>query len=273
MNRRGSILVTVLLMAAILTVFIGVGVGRLHVARQAVRQAREDAVAEIVVRAAIERLFVQTAGRFGDLERPAIFHDPAADVEVTARDEAARVDLNLAPPQLLAGLFVAVGYDRDRATSYAGLVEARRRPDRGGRGPFEHVRQLDDVAGLPREAITRIEPYVTVASFTPRIAVAVADPRVVTAVPGFDRARLDAFLMERATALSFEGLVARYGFEPEHVTRRGGVTTRIAIKVHLGPHRARSFDIVVALLETDDEPYRIVSWDDTSDGAETRRPR
>src|SRR5215470_8435001 len=95
-----------------------------------------------------------------------------AHVAVEFCSEAARIDLNEAPKELLAGLFIALGAQPDAARQYAArIIGWRTRPKSGAQdaeaslyraaglaylprgAPFDHVGELWLVLGLPPELV------------------------------------------------------------------------------------------------------------------------
>src|SRR5215510_8911249 len=126
-----------------------------------------------------------------------------ANVAVEFRSEAARIDLNEAPKELLSGLFVALGAHQNEAAQYADRIVGWRTTPKNGaqdaeaslyrtagltylpRGaPFDHVGELWLVLGLPPELIERAWPHVTVFSGQDRVNARDAAPEVLAAVPG-----------------------------------------------------------------------------------------
>jgi len=120
-----------------------------------------------------------------------------ANVAVEFCSEAAHVDLNEAPKELLSGLFIALGAQPDAARQYADRVVGwRTTPKTGDRdeeaslyraagltyfprgAPFEHVGELELVLGLPPALVERALPHVTVFSGLDRLD---EDAGVVTA--------------------------------------------------------------------------------------------
>jgi general secretion pathway protein K len=114
------------------------------------------------------------AGRF-------TFAQGNATVTVTFRSENSRIDLNLAPKELLAGLLNSLGVEPDEALTYADRIVAWRTPLKSGQddpeeglyqgagktygprhGPFQHPDELAMLADIPASLIDRILPYVTV---------------------------------------------------------------------------------------------------------------
>lgn len=285
MNRRGSILVAVLLLASLLIVFVGVAGERLRVSSAATRSAAEDIAADVAVRGAVEQLYARTGGRFSDLVGVARVTYPGIVVEATARNEGRRVDLNLAAPALIAGVFRSVGIDPRAAEAHAAVIVDRRRdpaerPNRRKppivppQGPIEHVRQLDRLVEIPREALRLVEPFVTVTSLDARIAVMAAPREVVAALPGMDPGRVEAFLAERrGFDGKFETLMRRYGISTDHVSKDGSTATRLTMTVRIGSHRLRGYEVVVAVLPGDGEPYRFLSWNGNAIGDGPATPR
>ena len=122
----------------------------------------------------------------GDKPRPSRgsfhFRMDDADVLVTFTSEAARIDLNFAPKEVLAGLFAGLGATRAAATEDADrIIGWRTRPVPGSTndeealyaaaglnyGPrqslFTNVKnELALVAGLPPALVDRALPFVTV---------------------------------------------------------------------------------------------------------------
>lgn len=104
-------------------------------------------------------------------------------LEVRVLDESAKVDLNVAPNDLLVGLMMAVGTDFDRARQLAGSIADFRDPDNllnpeGGAEdpqyaaadlpygakdrPFETVTELRQVLGMDEALYEKLLPHVTV---------------------------------------------------------------------------------------------------------------
>ena len=126
-------------------------------------------------------------------------------VAVDFRPEAARIDLNAAPADLLAGLFAAVGADAERAGTFADRVVGWRTkanadpnvPSKEAQfyiaqhvsypprqAPFDNVLEFSLLPGLPQPVVERVLPFVTVFSGQAAIDVVTADPTVLAALPG-----------------------------------------------------------------------------------------
>jgi general secretion pathway protein K len=140
-----------------------------------------------------------------------------ADVRVSFVSEAARIDLNTAPKELLRNFFFVLGADEARAGEYADRIIAwRNRPaaDKAeaedalyraaglGYSPrqalFTHVNELALVLGMPRQLVERALPFVTVYSGSSGVDVLTAAPEVIAALPGMTTMGLSDFLNTRA---------------------------------------------------------------------------
>jgi general secretion pathway protein K len=180
-----------------------------------------------------------------------------ADVGVTFTSEAARVDLNYAPKEVLAALFAVLGAGKDAAREDAErIVGWRTRPVPGvandeearyaalGYSPrqslFTHVTELALVVGLSPALVERALPFVTVFNGSPDIDDAIAAPEVVAA---FDK-----------------GPDAANG-SPGTAARAKSPCYRVATAIRFAGGR-RSLSEVVIVLGNDREPYRVLSWQD-----------
>src|SRR5262249_24843162 len=147
-----------------------------------------------------------TRGRFG-------FRLAKSSVSVEYLSEAARINLNMAPKAMIAGLFATLGADAEAAGQFADRVVAWRSAPRANardaedglyqaagsgylprRASFNSVDELWLVPGLPAPIIERALPFVTVYSGIAEINVLDAAPEVIAALPDMTPARLDAFL-------------------------------------------------------------------------------
>jgi general secretion pathway protein K len=203
-------------------------------------------------------------------------------VVIMARSESARIDLNLASPELLAGLFLQLGVAPEEATNYAARVVDWRdeddRVEKGGaersayrglgrvdsprNGPFVHVAELGLVLGIPAAVAAAAAPYVTVASGQEQINPLLADPPVLLAIPGVSPNRVRDFLAQRAKlGATFASLIPHLGDVEEFVSEEPGRAVRFEALVRLGPNNQRRFEAVVYVAPGDKEPFRILAWD------------
>lgn len=219
-------------------------------------------------------------------------------VAVRFRSEAARVDLNAAPADLLAGLFAAVGVDaahakafsdrvigwRTKATANADtkdgsngasedapkeaqLYAKERVPYPPRQAPFENSLELSLLPGLPEPVVERVLPFVTVFSGRPGIDVAGADPMVLSALPGMTPEILAAVLKARANASGDpRDLLELLGQAKIHATVDRSKAVRAAIEVAFDNGRRVQAEVVFRLKDGGDEPYDLLYWRDDFDG-------
>jgi len=193
-----------------------------------------------------------------------------ANVAVEFCSEAARIDLNEAPKELLSGLFVALGADPEAAAQYANrIIGWRTTPKTGQRdaeaalyqtaglpylprgAPFDHVGELSLVLGLPPELVERALPHVTIFSGQDRVNARDAAPEVLAAIPGMTP---DGPGGAGRAASAAARLAAQQFDSPE-----GSAATRIIARVNFDNGRRIASEAVI-LLGDSSEPFRVLSW-------------
>jgi general secretion pathway protein K len=215
-----------------------------------------------------------------------------ANVAVDFCSEAARIDLNAAPKELLTGFFGALGAHPNEAEQYADRVVGWRTTPSSGepdkepslyaaaglsyapRGaPFAHVGELWLVLGLPPALVERAMPFVTVFSGREDVNVLDAAPEVIAALPGMSPERLGRFLGERGTLTRGSGPAAltQLGAARTGATMEGSNATRVTVRIRFDNGR-RIVSEAVILINGGDEPFRVLSWRDDIDAAPDFRP-
>ena len=209
----------------------------------------------------------------------------AGRIFVTFRSEAARVDLNSAPKRLLAGLMTGLGVNPSVAATYADRIVAWRAPtELGDSDPensfyrtsgvpylprhalFPAPEELWLVRGIPSAVIERMLPFVTVFSNVPSVNVLDAAPQVLAALPGMTPENLQSILSQRGDpSLDPHALIDMAG--GEGATLAGSRAYRITVEAEMPDGRRNSAEVVILLLESGGEPYRILSWRNASDGS------
>jgi len=209
----------------------------------------------------------------------------AGRVSVTFRSEAARIDLNMAPKAILAGLMTALGVSAADAPVYADRILAWRSSMEPGQdnpedsyyrtlgasylprhAPFPHSDELWLVRGIPPAVIGRVLPFITVFSNMRTVNVVDAAPQVVAALPDMTPVRLQQLLRDRTDPnIDPRSLVGLAG--STNATVEGAKAYRLTVAVEAPSHRQSSAEIVILLLESGDEPYRVLSWHNAFDGS------
>jgi general secretion pathway protein K len=223
----------------------------------------------------------------GDDARPAQgtfhFRMDDADVGVTFTSEAARIDLNLAPKEVLAAFFAGLGASKDAAMEVAErIVGWRTRPVPGnandeearyaalGYSPrqslFVNANELALVAGLSPALVDRALPFVTIFNGSPAIDSSIAAPEVVAALGKNAGAANDPF-GGQTTAMN--GSLA--GAEPSAPPKSDAPAAKspcYRIQTTIGFNNSRrSASEVVIVLGDKSEPYRVLAWrDDVNPG-------
>jgi general secretion pathway protein K len=210
-----------------------------------------------------------------------------ASISVAFSSEAARIDLNAAPKELLSGLFNVLGVESEQAQSYANRIIRWRTTPAGGddseaadyrraglkytpRGArFPHVGELSLVVGLPASVVERALPFVTVYSGSAQVNILDAEPEVIAALPGLTPERLSSVLAARRTARGDgQALLALLGPAQTHATVEASRASRVNIHITFDNGRRASFEVVILVFEEGQDPYAVLSWrdDDTRAG-------
>jgi general secretion pathway protein K len=204
-----------------------------------------------------------------------------ADLAVSFVSEAARVDLNAAPKELIANLLSVLGAAEDDAKEDADRIIAWRTkstPETAGnedaqyraagkpysprQGPFAHVNELGLVLGLPPALVERALPFVTVFSGASGVDVLTAPPEVIAALPGMTPLTLKQFLMDRATLPNDAAAIgAALGEARASAKAQKSQAYRILIRIRFPNDRATASEVVIGL-RSKEEPYTVLSWRD-----------
>jgi general secretion pathway protein K len=214
----------------------------------------------------------------GDKARPPRgsfhFRMDDADVVVNFTSEAARIDLNYAPKEMLAALFAGFGAKKEAANEDADRVIGwRTRLTPGATNDeealyhaaglsypprqalFAHVSELALVVGLPPALVDRALPFVTVFNGSSSVDPEIAAPEVLAALPdnGADQPKAGLSMdMSAATDASAPATDAPAAKSPCY---------RIESTVNFSNGRSTASEVVIALGDKV-EPYRVLSWQD-----------
>ncbi len=294
MNRdgqRGIALLVVLwvsvLLALIAALLVSTSRTESDLARNLAEAARARAAAEAAVMVAIKLLLdaPDASARPGD-GRAIVLEVPHGAAVVRIEDEAGKINLNLAPPELLQGLLTLVGLDRAASAALAdAIVDWRDRdqvrrpagaedeeyraaglPQLPRNGAFERLDELRLVLGMNEAIFRRVAPLVSAVSRQRLIDPYTAPLQALLAVPGINAAEVQELMAMRADTgdagqarrdqrLPTLSGVARYvgGQSP-----RDTFTIRAEARTPSGAAFTR--EVVVRLQPRRDPPYRFVDW-------------
>jgi len=293
-SPRGFVLVAVLWilvalssLAIVFSVYLSVSAHALAIGDTALQ-------AEALVSASLELTAYQLA-LAGD-KRPSHgsfhFRMDDADVNVSFLSEAARVDLNFAPKEVLAGLFAALGASKSTAKDDADrIVGWRTRPAPGSANDeealyaaaglnysprqslFVHVDELALVAGLPPALVERALPFVTVFNGSSDVDAAIAAPEVLAALPDKNaNAQGGAFGAGPASSIDPAAGRAGVAIPAGDASTAKSLCYRIEVTISVSSGRRTSSEVVIALGDKV-EPYRVLSWQDDVELHRTALPR
>jgi general secretion pathway protein K len=210
-----------------------------------------------------------------------------ADVLVSFTSEAARIDLNYAPKEILAGFFAGLGAKKDAANEDADrIVGWRTRAAPGATNDeealyhaaglsysprqalFAHASELALVVGLPPALVDRALPFVTVFNGSSGVDPTIAAPEVIAALPdkGSDQPK---------DALSIDALAAGNAPAPAATDATAAKSTcyRVEATIDFNDGRRAASEVVIALGDKA-EPYRVLSWqDDVAPRSSVRKRR
>ncbi|WP_246801214.1 general secretion pathway protein GspK [Bradyrhizobium genosp. L] len=286
--QRGFIVVAVLWILAALAGLVLIYLTYVTNTAVVVAGSTERIQAEAMVTAGLELTALQLSGTT-EAGRPTSgtfdARVGAGRVFVTFRSEAARIDLNVAPKALLAGLMTGLGAGASDAAGYADRILAWRAPTEQGdndpetafyknsgvayaprHAPFPAPEELWLVYGIPPALIERMLPFVTVFSNVAQVNVHDAAPQVLAALPNMTPEMLQSVLSQRADPTADpRALVGMTG--GEGATLAASKAYRVIVEAELPDGSRRGSEVVILLLESGDEPYRVLSWRNNSDGS------
>jgi general secretion pathway protein K len=293
-SEHGFVLVAVLWIMAALAALATIFAVYLSNSAQALAVNDVGLQAEALVSASIELTAYQLS-LVNERARPSQgsfrYRLDNADIAVSFVSEAARIDLNLAPKELLTNLLSGLGADQEQALQYADRIIGWRTPPKSDsaedevslyraaglgysprQAPFAHVNELALVLGLPPALVDRALPFVTIFSGQPKVDVLVAAPEVIAALPDMTPSGLKEFLRERPTLPRDRAAIATaLGPAQANATIEKSDFFRILVTVKFDNGRQTASEVVIGL-GGEDDPYRVLSWRDEV-AAVTSRPR
>jgi general secretion pathway protein K len=210
-REKGSIAILALWGVALIFILIAPVAfatrGELQIARNVLAESRARLAAEAGTQLGLLRLLHRhDSGAVFD-GAPEPWRQGSTQVAIAIADESGKIDLNLAPLELLGGLFVAVGIPHEPAALIACNV-LERRGDVGAGCPepatarlsrrFAVSEELAQVPGIDDRLYRRLADFVTVASGASAFDPMVASRTVLMAIPGATAGVVDSFLESRA---------------------------------------------------------------------------
>ena len=227
-----------------------------------------------------------------------------AEALVTFTSEAARVDLNAASKEMLAGLFEVLGAEQKAAAELADRIVGWRTQSKPGaadeegalylaaglnysprQAHFAHVNELSLVLGASPVLVERALPYLTVFSKSADVDVLIAPPEVIAALPGMTPEVLNDFLKQRPSLPHDQkAIAAALGAVKVPATLPDTKAFRVLTTLRFDNGRRTSSEAVILLgsakgndksgaaanagnkgKDEDEKPYSILSWQDQAE--------
>ncbi len=197
-------------------------------------------------------------------------------INLRIQDEAGKIDLNTANPELLHAVIKTVAGD-DKQTPFLldAILDWRDRDSNRRRsgaedsdynnvdydakdGPFNSIDELRLVAGVNNKIYVKIHPLLTVHSLLPGINPMVAPRELLLALPGSDAAQINKFLASRKKT-GANAVIPDAGSEYfiSHRDRTFTVTSEGIV----GQSRVK-LDMVILLSGNTSRPYLALSWEE-----------
>jgi general secretion pathway protein K len=243
-----------------------------------------------LITAAVELTAYRLVG-YDDASRPTSggfeFQLDRSRADVEFRSEGARIDLNLAPKELLSGLFVVLGAKQEDANSFADRIIAWRANLQPGQrnpeidaykdaglsygprqGPFQNVAELRLVRDLPAALVDAALPFVTIFNGQPGVDVNEAAPEIISALPHISQPVAEEILSRRDPR-NPQAVLGLLGIARASASVGARKATRAVVHVTLETGRKVNAEVVVLLVDKSPSPdvlYRILAWHDDFDG-------
>jgi len=205
-------------------------------------------------------------------------------IDVAWRSENARVDLNTAPRDLIAGLFAQLGappatagFLADRIAAWRGRLRDSERQREAAiyanaglpygplGAPFDNALEISLLPGMSPDLAERALRFLTVFG-AGRIDPLVADPIVLAALPGATPGVVKTLLALRDGPRPDPSALTRIaGPAKDFVAVDPSDNVRAEIVATLGGRRIRA-QVVLRITESAPAPYEILYWRDDFDG-------
>jgi len=284
-SERGFVLVAVLWLLAALALLVTIFTVHLSASARAVSLNDDALKTEALVSAGVE-LAAYRLQSTDQAKRPpeGAFHVrlSGTDISVSFITEAARIDLNEAPKELLSGLLTVLGASDDDARQAADRIVGWRTKAADGnasnegalyqsagrtysprQAPFAHANELALVLGMTPALVERALPYVTVFSGVAGIDAMVAPAEVIAALPGMTPLKLKQFLGDRGSLVNDTAALSSTPGAANGAN--GGAAAgksqayRIQVTLRFPDGRETASEIVIDI-KAKEVPYHVLSW-------------
>jgi general secretion pathway protein K len=284
-GREGFILVAVLGVLVVLAGLVGAASYLVRTAATGAAGLRDDLVLDALTQAGLElagyQLFMLNRPTADINAQQIRLNDGVVTLFVTS--EAGKIDLNGAPPELLAGVWRASGGASMTPETFAARVADYRDADsektpKGGAeaadyaaagpaarpadAPFAQVDELQHVLGVTPQEVRAIEPLLTVHNPDGKLSALDASPQALRALPELAAAAVDRIVsLRRRGGQELERqLKTALGDQEEFVSFEPGAAFSVRVEVRRGD-RVRSVRAVLTRSRAAEALYFITDWD------------
>jgi general secretion pathway protein K len=271
-DQRGSIAIVALWGVALIFMLLAPVAfatrGELQIARNSLAESRARLAAEAGTQLGLDRLLRHQGGAADGTPQP--WQQGTTRVSIAISDEAGKIDINVAPLEMLVGLFTGAGEPREAAELIA-CDMLDRRGDTGGVCPepdtrsagrrFAVIEQLAEVPGVGERLYGRVADSITVATGAAAIDPRVAPRAVLMSIPGATDDMVDEFIRTRATLRDLTGgagLVPPAAVPFLMASPARDFTIAATARTDDGA-RYRA-ELQIRLTEGVGQPYRVIAW-------------
>ncbi|MGA9342088.1 MAG: hypothetical protein WBV61_07110 [Rhodanobacteraceae bacterium] len=216
--------------------------------------------------------------------RPYRFMFNDIEVEVSLTDDSGKIDINTATPELLTGMFMAAGVDKDRADALAAAIQDWRDPDDlaqpegaeereykaaglsygPANAPFNTVSELQEVYGMDYALYEKVAGGITIYSGRGTPSAAYAPTEVLqTLYPGLTAEEAQQFAQQRQAQQPGDPPLLGPDGQPV-VAGGGGLTYSIEARAKLPNGASTVLETTIRLggVNAAGRPYVILRWRD-----------
>jgi general secretion pathway protein K len=298
MNERGVALVIVLWLVVLLSVLAGTFAIASRTDNLLTRNLYDTAQARLAAEAGLHRAVFELTNPDNEERWKAdgslySFEFGDAVVEIAIFDEAGKVDLNGAGPELLRSLMDSAGIAEEAADGLVGAIMDWRDADNlvslngaedsdyqaaglsyGARDePFTSVEELQQLLGMTWELYEKLEPAVTVFSGSNQINALAAPPEALMALPGMTAEGCQQFVNDRSNfALDGGPAPVLPAGVATSLAGGGGQTYSVRAHARLENDALAELEAVVRLQRSGQKAFTVLRWSEKPSPQEDLEP-